>query len=358
MKYRPKMQMAGSMPKQQDYPDYESWIAAVDNWTMSMARPTPNIPVVTNPQPIEAIGQSQNQLTPNAPSVLALSNAPTPPNPNRTNILDTLEKGKRLGEETTSGSAVVKPREKKDPYDTLMKIGLGLRTGTVGLGLLSGAVARNQQNKYDYTQQTALGQINPMQASDFQPTPYNLYAEHGGAMNPFSYYSRYGGNLKKLMKEFTNKAQMDMGDGKLDDQGMMKKGGYEIDRMLVVRKILPELLQLGRLGTSKYRRMKKGGIYIKPENRGKFTKSAKAAGMGVQEFARHVLANKEDYSSTQVKRANFARNASKWNKKGGLTPNKAREILHDGTAHGKPLTDKQRRYFGAMSKGHTNYRGK
>ena len=31
--------------------------------------------------------------------------------------------------------------------------------------------------------------------------------------------------------------------------------------------------------------------------------------MGVQEFANHVLANKEDYSSTQVKRANFARNA-------------------------------------------------
>ena len=40
-------------------------------------------------------------------------------------------------------------------------------------------------------------------------------------------------------------------------------------------------------------------------------------------------------------------------KKGGLTPNKAREILHDGTAQGHPLTDKQRRFFGAMSKGNT-----
>ena len=82
-----------------------------------------------------------------------------------------------------------------------------------------------------------------------------------------------------------------------------KKGGYEIDRMLVVRKLLPELLNLGRLGTRKYRGhgMKKGGT---------------------------------------------------------LTPNKAREILHDGTAHGQPLTDKQRKFFGAKSKGHTNYRGK
>lgn len=56
----------------------------------------------------------------------------------------------------------------------------------------------------------------------------------------------------------------------------------------------------------------KGGIHINPANKGKFTASAKRAGMGVQEFARHVLANKEDYSSTQVKRANFARNAAGW----------------------------------------------
>lgn len=55
-----------------------------------------------------------------------------------------------------------------------------------------------------------------------------------------------------------------------------------------------------------------GAIHIKKSNRGKFTASAERAGMGVQEFARHVLANKDDYSSTLVKRANFARNASKW----------------------------------------------
>lgn len=101
----------------------------------------------------------------------------------------------------------------------------------------------------------------------------------------------------------------------------------------------------------------KGGININPENRGKFTAAAKKAGLSVQEMARKVLGNKEDYSPTMIKRANFARNAAKWNKeKGGLTPNKAREILHDGTAQGKKLTDKQRRFFGAMSKGHTNYK--
>lgn len=63
-----------------------------------------------------------------------------------------------------------------------------------------------------------------------------------------------------------------------------------------------------------YAEMAYGGIHINPANEGKFTKSAKAAGMGVQEFAAQVLGNKEDYSSTQVKRANFARNAAAWNK--------------------------------------------
>jgi hypothetical protein len=38
---------------------------------------------------------------------------------------------------------------------------------------------------------------------------------------------------------------------------------------------------------------------------------------------------------------------------GGLTANKAREILHHGQVHGNPLTEKQRRFFGFMSKGNT-----
>lgn len=80
-----------------------------------------------------------------------------------------------------------------------------------------------------------------------------------------------------------------------------------------------------------------GGIHINPANKGKFTASAQRAGMGVQEFAAHVLANKEDYSSTQVKRANFARNASKWNHQFGGNVNQdmddqfpGLDIMQDG----------------------------
>lgn len=54
-------------------------------------------------------------------------------------------------------------------------------------------------------------------------------------------------------------------------------------------------------------------IHIKKQNRGKFTESAKRAGMGVQEFASHVLSNKDRYSTTLVKRANFAKNAKSFN---------------------------------------------
>jgi hypothetical protein len=61
----------------------------------------------------------------------------------------------------------------------------------------------------------------------------------------------------------------------------------------------------------------KSGIEIKPENRGKFTAWAKKRGMGVQEAARKVLANKSKYPPSVVKMANFARNASKWNKQEG-----------------------------------------
>lgn len=62
---------------------------------------------------------------------------------------------------------------------------------------------------------------------------------------------------------------------------------------------------------------KGGSIHIDPSKKGTFTAAAKKHGMGVQEFASRVLANKEDYSPAMVKKANFARNASKWHGYGG-----------------------------------------
>jgi hypothetical protein len=60
--------------------------------------------------------------------------------------------------------------------------------------------------------------------------------------------------------------------------------------------------------------MKKNPIKINPKNKGKFTKSSKAAHQSVQSHANSVL-NNPNATPLQKKRANFAKNAAKWKKK-------------------------------------------
>lgn len=55
-------------------------------------------------------------------------------------------------------------------------------------------------------------------------------------------------------------------------------------------------------------------IHIKKSKRGTFTKAAKQHGMSVQSFANKVLRNPSKYSAAMRKKANFAHNASKWNR--------------------------------------------
>ena len=54
-----------------------------------------------------------------------------------------------------------------------------------------------------------------------------------------------------------------------------------------------------------------GGIHIDPSKKGTFKAQATRMNMGVQEAASHILGNKDDYSSTMVKKANFAKNFAK-----------------------------------------------
>jgi hypothetical protein len=57
------------------------------------------------------------------------------------------------------------------------------------------------------------------------------------------------------------------------------------------------------------------GIHIDPKNRGKFKSSSSKAGESVQQHAKSVLSN-PNASAKEKKRANFARNAAKWNRGG------------------------------------------
>ena len=99
---------------------------------------------------------------------------------------------------------------------------------------------------------------------------------------------------------------------------------------------------------------KGGGIHIKKKNRGKFTKSAKAAGESVQEHAAHVLSD-PNATPLQKKRANFARNAAKWkHEDGGKThrpsqrsvnrPWGHRSVLDNGWQSTKQLKNKKNVY--------------
>ena len=68
-------------------------------------------------------------------------------------------------------------------------------------------------------------------------------------------------------------------------------------------------------GLDNIQTFKKGGkIHIKKKNRGKFTKSAKAAGESVQKHAAKVLSD-PNATPLQKKRANFAKNSKSWSKK-------------------------------------------
>lgn len=85
-------------------------------------------------------------------------------------------------------------------------------------------------------------------------------------------------------------------------------------------KFMNKLLEDNGFGETLY--AEGGSIHIKPSKRGTFTAAAKKHGKGVQEFARQVLANKDNYSPAMVKKANFARNAAKWHDEGGFTTTK------------------------------------
>lgn len=82
-----------------------------------------------------------------------------------------------------------------------------------------------------------------------------------------------------------------------------------------------------------------GGIHIKKSHEGLFTEQANRAGMGVQEYAAHVLANKDKYPANTVKRANFARNASNWHGFGGCLGNTLFALGGDMQANGSDFTD-------------------
>ena len=85
-----------------------------------------------------------------------------------------------------------------------------------------------------------------------------------------------------------------------------RKAQAEAEQQIAVKQ-LRKKLKLPKFESGK-------DINIKKSKRGTFTKAAKQHGMSVQGFANRVLRNPSKYSVAMRKKANFARNASKWNR--------------------------------------------
>jgi hypothetical protein len=93
----------------------------------------------------------------------------------------------------------------------------------------------------------------------------------------------------------------------------------------------------------------KGGIHIKESKKGTFTAAATKHGKSVQEFAKQVLANKENYSPAMVKKANFAHNAAGWNHAdGGYVHNQMTQPMYaeGGPIYGDPASEYTYAYGG------------
>ena len=151
---------------------------------------------------------------------------------------------------------------------------------------------------------------------------YQMMKKGGSTFSGNAWYQDGGQGQDQVMQAIQMYAQMTQ----MDPKQLMKQlqALPPLEQQEAIQKIM-QAIQQAQQGSSE---MAYGGININPANKGKFTASANRAGMGVQEFAKHVLANKEDYSSTQVKRANFAKNAAGWKKQMGGMAEGAELELH------------------------------
>ena len=265
------------------------------------------------------------------------------------------EGGPALTEEQKAAAAEAAAKKKKR-NDTIAGIGLGIGTAA---GVIASEIraARKQRGYQEFmnSNDPRLGTDQTPSNKELRKMGRRMYGGdidmYGGQMDMDAMYNmmkggstfsgnawygkggqpcyecggnvyQQGGQQDEMMQAIQMYAQMTQTDP--EQLMMMLQQLPPLEQQEAIQKIM-QAIQEAQTG-----QMKNGGIYINPANKGKFTESANRAGMGVQEFARKVLANKEDYSATQVKRANFARNAAGWKKQfGGMTQGSELELHPD-----------------------------
>lgn len=216
MKYRGKKKyQLGGFPQQRNYPDYESYIQAVEEYRKQNGMYSPQ-PMDTQygkqlskeEQNYIATGQTQVPVTRNTSNnVQEINGFPKDQQFLPSNAINVSDNGQwnpaNTGQESpnyTWAGAKRNPTTQKNEFD-YRGLGAGIQAARTGLGFISGAVERGSQNKYMYNQFTTMGQMNPMPVQDYQPSPYSLYA-------------RYGGSLKKWQTGglYTSQSQINAAD--------------------------------------------------------------------------------------------------------------------------------------------------
>lgn len=140
-----------------------------------------------NPQPVPVMPQPEPEPLSNKYNWMNFDGQQkTPPNPNAIKTYDiSAQTGYNPQNALNNGQVPITPAadknavpiEKKkpkiDPY-------FALRGTTTALTWLSERAERNRQDQYMYNQYSTLGQIDPANIKDYQPTPYNQYFQPGG----------------------------------------------------------------------------------------------------------------------------------------------------------------------------------
>lgn len=178
-------------------------------------------------------------------------------------------------------------------YHAPIKLGETVQSNTQNQVLGEYQIGRGYDDRGEYLSYSDIWDINPYQKS------VNLYGQNKPEEESF------GDRLARYLVPKNGDASMGIGKpinifGKiyLDDIYGVSEPTHST--------YLPEITVWGN------KKAEGGSIHIAPSKRGTFTAAASRHGMGVQEFASKVLSHPEDYSLTMRKKANFARNASKW----------------------------------------------
>ena len=176
-----------------------------------------------------------------------------------------------------------------------------------GLNLSNGLDMASAIPGFGLTEKAVKGAMKPVMKSVGKSTKYVRHATKYVPKSEKILVTSPNGMTFNFGKNSPTYWQMAMNDKRYAPYAALVYGEDAINNGLNVWQVAKDVQDSNR------EEHKYGGIHIATSKKGTFTAAATRHGMGVQEFAARVLRNKEDYSPSLVKKANFARNASKWN---------------------------------------------